>query len=275
MSRTILNRVSPASLGTGTPSSSTFLRGDGAWATPSPSHIDLMDRVIVLPRLGATTLDGVGGTMSVTGTATAATWATTNVHTRTHRVDYLVTAAATTAVAGVRSSNPGAVYTRNKIAGYGGFRVTIITGPATGVSTATGRFFAGLANTTAAPTDVQPSSLTNMVGVGWDAADTNVQIMYNDGAGTASKIDTGWAVPTADRTAMYRVELTCAADDTGITYKVTDMANPDSPATGTLTTDIPTGTTALAPRAYASVGGTSSVVGLAFGGLVSEHAVMP
>ena len=71
MSRTILNRVSPASLGTGTPSEGTFLRGDGAWV--APSHLDILDRVIVLPRHGATTLDGSGGTMSTTGTATAAT----------------------------------------------------------------------------------------------------------------------------------------------------------------------------------------------------------
>lgn len=272
MSRTILNRVSPASLGTGTPSEGTFLRGDGAWV--APSHLDILDRVIVLPRLGATTLDGVGGTMSVTGTATAATWATTNVHTRTHRVDYLVTAAATTAVAGVRSSNPGAVYTRNLAAGYGGFRVTLIAGPATGVATATHRFFAGLANSTAAPTDVQPSSLVNMVGIGWDAADTNCQIMYNDGSGVASKIDTGWAVPTTDRAAMYRIEISCAADAAGITYLATDMVT-GLTVSGTLTTDIPSGTTALAPRAYASVGGTSAVVGLAFGGLVTKHAVMP
>lgn len=272
MPRTVLNRISPASLGTGTPSVATFLRGDGAWV--APSHLDLMDRVIVLPRLGATTLDGLGGTMSVTGTATAATWATTNVHTRTHRVDYLVTAAATTAVAGVRSSNPGAVYTRNLAAGYGGFRVTLIAGPATGVATATHRFFAGLANSTAAPTDVQPSSLVNMVGIGWDAADTNCQIMYNDGSGVASKIDTGWAVPTTDRAAMYRIEISCAADAAGITYLATDMVT-GLTVSGTLTTDIPSGTTALAPRAYASVGGTSSVVGLAFGGLVAEHAVMP
>lgn len=270
----ILNRITPASLGTGAPSSSNFLRGDGSWAIPSPSHLDLMSRVIVLPRHGATTLDGSGGTMSTTGTATAASWATTNAHTRTQRVDYLVTAAATNAVAGVRSSNPGAIYTRATAAGFGGFKITSTAGPATGVATATHRFFVGVTASTSAPTDVEPSSLVNMVGFGWDAADANCQIFSNDGTGVATKVSTSWAVPTTDRAAMYRVELSCAADAAGIAYLVTDMVT-GLTVSGTLTTDIPAGTTALTPRAYASVGGTSSVVGLAYGGTIAEHAAMP
>ena len=272
MPRTTYNRHTPASLGTGTPSSSTFLRGDGAWV--APSHLDLMDRVIVLPRFGATTLDGVGGTMSTTGTATAATWATTNAHTRTHRVDYLVTTAATTAVAGVRSSNPGAVYTRSTAAGFGGFKITSTAGPATGVATATHRFFVGVTASTSAPTDVEPSSMVNMVGFGWDAADTTSQIYCNDGTGTATKVSTGWAVPTTDRAAMYRVGISCVPDSASLSCIVTDLVTALT-VSGTLTTDIPAGTTALTPRAYASVGGTSSVVGLAYGGTVSEYAVMP
>lgn len=34
------NRITPASLGTGTPSSANFLRGDGAWSTiPAPTSV--------------------------------------------------------------------------------------------------------------------------------------------------------------------------------------------------------------------------------------------
>lgn len=33
-----------------------------------------------------------------------------------------------------------------------------------------------------APTDVQPSTILNIIGMGWDAADANIQIMHNDGS---------------------------------------------------------------------------------------------
>ena len=78
------------------------------------------------------------------------------------------------------------------VAGYGssGFKVTMRGGPDTGTSTATDRFFMGL-KPAANPTDVNPSTLANIVGMGWDSADTNVQIMTNDASGTATKIDLG------------------------------------------------------------------------------------
>ncbi|MGB2791258.1 MAG: hypothetical protein WBC29_01775, partial [Candidatus Moraniibacteriota bacterium] len=72
----------------------------------------------------------------------------------------------------------------------------------------------------------------------------------------------------------YRVEISCVPDSASLTCIVTDLVTALT-VSGTLTTDIPAGTTALTPRAYASVGGTSSVVGLAYGGTVSEYAVMP
>ena len=86
-------------------------------------------------------------------------------------------------------------------------------GPATGVTNASHRAFAGMRNTIAAPTDVDPSTLTNICGMGYDAADTNIQFMHNDGAGRATKIDLGAAFPkpNADRTAVYEIAMFCPA----------------------------------------------------------------
>ena len=117
--------------------------------------------------------------LTATGTATAVNVATTNKHTQIKGIEYLVTVAATTAVAGFRDAV--AQYFCGNTAGSGGFKYICRFGPATGVATTTNRCFVGIGSSTAAPTDVEPSSILNQFGVGWDAADANIQVMSNDG----------------------------------------------------------------------------------------------
>jgi len=133
------------------------------------------------------------------------------------------------------------------------------------------RAFVGMANTTAAPTDVEPSTITNIIGMGWDAADANVQIMHR-GTGAVTKINLGasFPVPTADRTAVYELALFSQPGTTQVVnYEVTDLVS-GAVATGTITTNLPTTSTLLAPRGWMSVGGTSSVIGIALMGLYIE-----
>lgn len=223
------------------------------------------------PAGNSTTITAVGAAaLTATGTATAANVATTNRHTYLKRLEYLVTTATTTAVAGFRSTV--AQFTiGGPSAGDGGFHMICRWGPATGVSTTTNRAFVGMANTTGAPTDVEPSTITNMIGMGWDAADTNIQLMYR-GAGAVTKIDLGasFPVPTADRTKAYEIALFSPPGTTqSVSYEVTDLAT-GAVATGTITTNLPSTTTLLAPRGWMSVGGTSSVIGVALMSLYLE-----
>lgn len=214
------------------------------------------------PAGNSTTISATGGAaLTATGTATAANVATTNLHTYMKRLDYLTTAA-TTAVAGFRLA--AAQYSIGGNAAIrGGFHYICRWGPATGVATATNRAFVGMANTTAAPTDVQPSTITNIAGMGWDSADTNIQFMYR-GTGTVTKIDLGanFPVPTADRTKVYELAMFSRPGLTQqLEYEVTDL-DTGVKATGTITTNLPTTTTLLAPRGWMSVGGTFSVIGI-------------
>lgn len=213
------------------------------------------------PMAGAATLTGINGfALTATGTATAKTPASTNIHTQSAGVDFLVTTAATTAVAGFRSSV--AQFWRGNAAGLGGFTFVCRWAPATGASTSTSRAFAGLVASTSAPTDVEPSSLTSMVGMGYDAADTNLQIFTNDASGTATKTDLGASFPvsTTDRSKVYELALFAAPNGSTIQYEVTDVGT-GAKATGTLSTDLPPSTTFLCPKGYCSAGGTSSVIG--------------
>jgi hypothetical protein len=212
---------------------------------------------------GTTTINlfGAAATLTASGTLTATTFALTNEYTKKTGSEYLVTTAATTAVAGFRESANS--FWLGNTAGDGGFSFSCTFGQATGVTTTTHRLFIGMSTSTSAPTDVNPSTLINMFGVAYDDTDVNLQIMRNDGVGTATKIDLGsnFVVPTVDRANMYRLDLYAAPNSTTIYYKVTNLVSGNI-ATGDFSTDIPAVNTLMSARGYMSVGGTSSVIGL-------------
>lgn len=195
------------------------------------------------------------------GTATAATFNMTTKYNSYGRLEYLVTTASTTAVAYIRSNNFCAI----GVSGYAssGFNVSFRGGPATGVTTSTSRFWMGL-KPAGNPTDVNPSTYTDMVGLGYDAADTNLQMMTNNASGTATKTDLGasFPVPTTDRSVLYWLTMSCDPAGSSIAYTVKELVG-GATTSGTLSTDLPTATTAIGPHIYSSVGGTSSVVGIA------------
>lgn len=224
-----------------------------------------------LPAGNSTTITAIGAAaLTATGTATAANVATTNRHTWMRRLEYLVTTAATTAVAGFRGS--ANVFGRGQLdSGHGGFHLICQWGPATGTTVATKRAFVGVQSNTAAPTDVNPSTLLNMIGMGWDSGDANIQMMHNDASGTATKINLGasFPVPNVDRASVYEISLFAAPGASTVNWMVRDLSS-GAIVDGVISTDLPAATTLLSPRGYTSVGGTSSVVGIALMSLYIE-----
>jgi len=216
-----------------------------------------------IPAGNSTTITAIGAAaLTATGTATAANASATNGHTQARKLDYLVTAAATNAIAGFRA--PNSIWWRGNQAGFGGFNYLCQWGPATGVATATNRAFVGMSSVVSAPTDVEPSSLTNMIGMGWDSADTNIQIMTNDGSGTATKIDLGsnFPVPSIDRAKIYELRLYAPPNGSQIQWQVKDLGA-DEMASGVINSDMIPAATFVSPRGWMSAGGTSSVIGIA------------
>ncbi|MFN4191805.1 MAG: hypothetical protein ACK4FR_02585 [Tabrizicola sp.] len=265
--------LAPAS-GGGT---TNFLRADGTWAAP-PGDDSTLQRSLARNKVGMWLATGNGGAdtafgiaMTGGGTATAENVATTNLHTYMRRRSWRVTTASATATAGLRGN--ALMWTLGgPSAGLGGFHTVWRWGPATGVATPTTRAFVGMRASVAAPTDVNPSTLTNLCGMGWDSGDANIQFIHNDGTGTATKIDLGASFPrpTVDLTSVYEVALFAPPGTTqSLGYQVKDLAS-GAVATGTVTTDIPAPTQLLAPYGYISVGGTSSVIGFAVMSLYIE-----
>lgn len=226
---------------------------------------------IYIPVENATANTIIGGpAVTATGTATAATFTapTTStaaaLHLSAKRIDYLVTTAATTAVAGWRQARN--TFAMSSAAKMGGFFMVARFSPATGGAVATRRLFCGVSSSTSAPTDVQPSSLTNALGVGYDAADTNWQI-FNAGSVAGGKTNTGIARPSTDRPGIYEVSIFCPPGSLTPTIEFADLfAGSRFQASFSAGTGVPANGTALSARGWASVGGTNNVIGFtAFG----------
>jgi hypothetical protein len=93
------------------------------------------------------------------------------------------------------------------------------------------------------------ASMLNVIGVGSDAADSNLQIFHNDGSGTCTKVDLGSNFP-ANRTAgaamttTYSIELYNANSATDVIYRVTNNELGEI-AEGTISTNLPLDTQGL------------------------------
>lgn len=195
--------------------------------------------------------------LNSTGTATAVAFTTSTRYGMIRKVEYLVTVASTTAVAGLRGSS-GIVNLNS------GFHFVGSSGPATGVTNASHRFFLGMIGSNSAPTDANPSAQTSAIGIGYDAADTEVQFMHNDASGTCTKVALGasFPKPSADRTNFYQLSLYAKPGGTTVYYWVTELTG-GVVASGSVSTDLPASTQTILPVTWGSVGGVSSVVGIA------------
>lgn len=211
-----------------------------------------------------TTATTTGMSLTAAGTGTAASVALTNIHTATKRLEYAVTTASATAVAGLRQATLQYAL-GDPATAYGGFHFVAVFGPSRGVaSDATRRFWAGMTSITAAPTDTQPSTWAdNAIGVGADSTDTNWQIMHRAATGTMTKIDTGIAKSAADNSVMFRLSI--FSPNRGGQRATVRFENLTTGAVfeHTITTNLPALTQLLAWQIWNSVGGTSSVIGMA------------
>ena len=108
--------------------------------------------------------------------------------------------------------------------------------------------------------NVDPSTLVDFVGMAADTGDANWQIMYNDGSGTATKVDTGFAKALDD---VFYVRVTGSSSGVSVyieRYASTNLTmTPTATFGGTVyTTNIPAGTTSLAPVCYGANGATAA-----------------
>jgi hypothetical protein len=153
----------------------------------------------------------------------------------------------------------------------GGFHVVMRFGGATGMSTSTHRFWAGLSDYAGNPSDAEPSSRSNLIGVGYDSADANWKFMHKTGTGAVTKVDLGASFPrqNADRSKMYELALFCPPGGSWVRYEFTELGT-SNVTTGEISTNLPATSSLVRPSIVASVGGTSSVIGISVASIYIE-----
>ena len=223
----------------------------------------------VIPQGNSVSTANIGLTLTANGTATLTNVATTNLHNSMRRLNYLTTTASTSATCGFRHS--AAMWFRGTPGtGLGGFHFTCRFGPATGAAAnATRRAFCGFSSSTVLPTDVDPTTISNIIGVGAGQADTDYFIMHRTNTGAAVKVNTGISKSAADATEVYELSMFAAPSSDSVSFEFINLTTGQT-FLHTATTSLPAPTTLLAPSCYYSVGGTNSVIGVALMGLYIE-----
>ena len=193
------------------------------------------------------------------------------------RVQYASAATANAVTTHISTGNTHAVF-RGTAAGEGGFRYLVRFG-LSGLA-ALGNFFVGISDTATAAAATSPNPLTSTtpgkIGLAFVGSTGTLKIVHNVTGTTPTQIDLGANFPV-DTTSLYELILFCRPFSTAaenITYRVrrytTDPRSPAFEQTGTISTNIPTGSTILYPWGYYGNGGTAAAVSWRFNQLALE-----
>lgn len=177
------------------------------------NHIN--KKITVMMPVNGNALSGLGlFTFTIQGATVTQTFANTNLYTRAKKLIARMATATTTAVGGYRETLASWILDE-------GINYVHRFGYHEGTTVLTSRSFVGLNASTAATTDIDPATQTNCIGVGFKGADANFQIMFNDGTGVCTEIDTGIPVPSTVQDKVYELEFW--GTDAGITFKFSEL----------------------------------------------------
>lgn len=201
---------------------------------------------------GATTTIGtfaaVIGAMpySAGGSAGLATIAMTSLRNQTYRAVLSTTTTAGT-LAYIRG-NSGRI-ARGNAAGLGGFFL-IHRFALSGTLQSGMRFFAGIQDTAANPTNVDPTTATTpgKVGLAINANTGNWNIVHNLSGAAPTVVPLGASFPV-NNTDLIELTLFAKPNDTVITYRVTNWST-GAQTTGTISTNLPANTTFMVPSVW-------------------------
>ncbi len=197
-------------------------------------------------------------TGTLIGTATAVAISTTSIQTKKTRLKIGVSTPAANGQCGYRSTS---AFNLNGM----GWRMSLAFGVSdTGFNSGARQFY-GMTSSTASlgiSSSVTVESLTNVIGVGSDATDTNLQIFHNDGTGICTKIDLGSNFhanrPSGSlETDFFVVDFYNPFNTNIIYYRIKSLEN-NFTHEGSINTNIPSDTIPITIQAIRTSGASSN-----------------
>ncbi|HMS90954.1 MAG TPA: hypothetical protein PKC87_01940 [Candidatus Absconditabacterales bacterium] len=164
-----------------------------------------------VPTFGSLSHNNVEGVTMVFNGPVARTWADTNVVTRTQRMGL---AGGTTGTVGGQFRQITQYMSRN-----GGFSITSGFNMAENANDTAIRFFMGIRNSIGTWSNVEPDTLINLIGVCRLSTSDNLQLLHNDGTGTATTIDLGSNFP-ANTVSTDKYVFFIETVPTGVYFKI-------------------------------------------------------
>lgn len=211
----------------------------------------------------ATTFAAVTGSMPYTGASPTAptipTLASTSLRNQTYR-STISTGGTAGGLAYIRA-NTLRIW-RGNAAGLGGFFVVhrfALAGLQTGM-----RVFAGIQDTAANPTNVDPTTNTTpgKIGLAINASTGNWNLVHNVTGTAPTSIALGANFPV-NNTDLYEIALYAQPNGSDIGYRVVNWST-NQQTSGTLTTNIPTNTTFMIPSVWITNNATAAAATLDF-----------
>lgn len=226
---------------------------------------------IVVPGYSQASSTAIGGTFQTMATEQGQTVSPTNTYTRQPRLRSSSTPSGSGQTCGFRVRNGGTATRRDL-----GFYIRV--GFGVGDTGATCRMFVGLAaNGFLQGTNAEPSTFTDIIGVGGQSGATTLSWYENDGSGTATMTALGTGslggtapINTAD-TEPY--ELTIFNPPAGNPTLTVRRITTGDVWSRTPTTDLPSTTTTLCLQLWRNTGATASVANIDMFGIVEDYNV--
>lgn len=222
------------------------------------------------PPGNATTVPGVLGFTAWTavGTATGRNVATTNLFTRMRRLGY-VSAGTAGSLTSIRTA--AGQYTTGNGTGLGGFYASFRFGRSDAAAVTGVRFFCGMTSATGAPTNVEPNTLTNTIGIAQLSTDTTQLYLVYGGSAAQTAVALGTGFPPYNGTVgvttgvPYDFQIWCSPNSNGVVNWQLDRLDTGTTTGNTITpgtpgTQTPANTTLLNPVMWACNNATAAAV---------------